>query len=258
MYKLLVQRQCAFPSIAYSAWISRKGATRLIAYGEIEDVAHNVGGFAHGLDAVDAHRPAVVVLIEVGYAHILLQISQDASESRRLIVGRVFRRHEKHCHVPLLQHDFLNAETAGKPAQRDHKNQLARLVGNSSETVFKPLAEGIDILLPLHVVEFLVQEYALALLRHVGCRKEDFEVALDGAVVGIFGVGGVLMLVGEGVGKFLRLQFKHRFFENFLIRLIAEVGDKAALLGSEQVSGAADVEVLHGDMYAAAGDAPPV
>ena len=60
------------------------------------------------------------------------------------------------------------------------------------------------------------------------------------------------MLVGEGVGKFLRLQFKHRFFENFLIRLIAEVGNKAALLGPEQVSGAADVEVLHGDMYAAA------
>ena len=85
MYKLLVQRQYAFPSIAYSAWISRKGATRLIAYGEIEDVAHNVGGFAHGLDAVDAHRPSVVVLIEVGFAHILLQISQDASECRRLI-----------------------------------------------------------------------------------------------------------------------------------------------------------------------------
>ena len=124
-----------FPSIAYSAWISRKGATRLIAYGEIDDVAHNVGGFAHGLDAVDAHRPAVVVLIEVGYAHILLQISQDASECRRLIVGSIFRRYEKHCHVPLLQHDFLNAKTAGKPAQRDHKNQLARLVGNRSETV---------------------------------------------------------------------------------------------------------------------------
>lgn len=33
----------------------QKGATRLIADGEIEDVAHNVGGFAHGLDAVDAH-----------------------------------------------------------------------------------------------------------------------------------------------------------------------------------------------------------
>lgn len=84
----------------------QKGATRLIAYGEIEDVAHNVGGFAHGLDAVDAHRPSAVVLIEVSYAHILLQISQDASESRRLIVGRIFRRNEKHCHVPLLQHDF--------------------------------------------------------------------------------------------------------------------------------------------------------
>ena len=60
-------------------------ALHLIAYGEIEDVAHNVGGFAHGLDAVDAHRPAVVVLIEVGYAHILLQISQDASECQQLI-----------------------------------------------------------------------------------------------------------------------------------------------------------------------------
>ena len=60
-------------------------ARHLIADGEIEDVAHNVGGFAHGLDAVDAHRPSAVVLIEVGYAHILLQISQDASECRRLI-----------------------------------------------------------------------------------------------------------------------------------------------------------------------------
>ena len=48
-------------------------------------MAHNVGGFAHGLDAVDAHRPAVVVLIEVGYAHILLHISQDASECQQLI-----------------------------------------------------------------------------------------------------------------------------------------------------------------------------
>ena len=60
-------------------------ARHLIADGEIKDVAHNVGGFAHGLDAVDAHRPAVVVLIEVGYAHILLQISQDASECQQLI-----------------------------------------------------------------------------------------------------------------------------------------------------------------------------
>ena len=114
--------------------VFQKDATRLIAYGEIEDVAHNVGGFAHGLYAVDAHRPAVVVLIEVGYAHILLQISQDAAESRRLIISRIFRRHEKHRHMPLLQHDFLNAEAAGKPAQRDHKNQLARLVGNRTET----------------------------------------------------------------------------------------------------------------------------
>ena len=48
-------------------------------------MAHNVGGFAHSLDAVDTHRPSAVVLIEVGYAHILLQISQDASECRRLI-----------------------------------------------------------------------------------------------------------------------------------------------------------------------------
>lgn len=62
--------------------VFQKDATRLIAYGEIEDVAHNIGGFAHGLDAVDAHRPSAVVLIEAGFAHILLQISQDASESR--------------------------------------------------------------------------------------------------------------------------------------------------------------------------------
>ena len=56
----------------------------------------------------------------------------------------------------------------------------------------------------------------------------------------------------ESIGKFLRFQFKHRLLQNLLVGLVAEVGDKAALLCSEQVAGTTNVKVLHCNLNAGA------
>ena len=47
-------------------------------------------------------------------------------------------------------------------------------------------------------------------------------------------------------------KFLHGLGKDFLIGFVAHVGDEAALFGPKEVAGAADVEVLHGNVEAAA------
>ena len=58
--------------------------------------------------------------------------------------------------------------------------------------------------------------------------------------------------VGVEVGKLFGLQFVYGLLQNLLIGFVAEVGDEAALFGPQHVAGSPDVEVLHGDVDAAA------
>jgi hypothetical protein len=58
--------------------------------------------------------------------------------------------------------------------------------------------------------------------------------------------------VVEEVLEVLVLQFAHGFFEDLVVGLEADVVDEAALFRAEQVARATDVEVLHGDVDAAA------
>ena len=46
------------------------------------------------------------------------------------------------------------------------------------------------------------------------------------------------------------MEFCHGFGQNLLVGFVAEVGNETALLGSQQVAGTTDVEVLHGNVYA--------
>ena len=50
----------------------------------------------------------------------------------------------------------------------------------------------------------------------------------------------------------LVLQFAHGFFEDLVVGLEADVVDEAALFRAEQIARTTDVEVLHGDVDAAA------
>ena len=55
-----------------------------------------------------------------------------------------------------------------------------------------------------------------------------------------------------GEARALIPQLHHCLVENFLVCLVSQVADESALLCTEQVSGTADVQVLHGDVDAAA------
>ena len=94
-------------------------------------------------------------------------------------------------------------------------------------------------------------------MRHVGGREEEFEVGVDGAVAHIEclvaqNLRFFRLLCFESIGEFLCFQFQHRLFQNLLIGFVAQVGNKAALFGAQQIAGAANVEVLHSDLNAGA------
>ena len=144
---------------------------------------------------------------------------QDAPECRRLVVGYVVARYEVQVHLALFKHYFLYAECPCDAAQRHYENQFHRLVRNFAETVLYALAERFHVFLPLHIVEFLIQQYAFAFLRNECGREQYFEVALDCAVRCIRLV--ILLLVGESLGEFLRFQFQHGFFQNLLVGLVS-------------------------------------
>lgn len=51
-------------------------------------------------------------------------------------------------------------------------------------------------------------------------------------------------------GKLLFAQFGHRFREDFLVGLKADIGDKSALLTTQQIARPTDIEVLHRNIEA--------
>ena len=116
-------------------------------------MAHNVCGFAHGLDAVDAHRPSAVVFIEVSYAHILLQISQDASECRRLIDCGInlYIQKEQLSTCAQLERDNISFRLqSGRKRYIEKGGKLGRKVG-SVKTAEQMKAEYREVISLLHM-----------------------------------------------------------------------------------------------------------
>ena len=203
---------------------------------------------------MNEHRAAVVHFAQLASAGVLLQILQDSSERRRLIVGSVFFAHEVDVHLALLEHHLFDAEGACNASQANYSNQLEGFVRYAAETVFKALAEFHHVGFSFHVVKLLIEADAFAFLRDVIGRQHQLEVGVDNAVRHVCGVvvGVRCLAVAESVGKLFGGEFQHGFFEHFLIGFVAQVGNESALFGTEQVAGAAYVEVLHGNVNAAA------
>ena len=99
----------------------------------------------------------------------------------------------------------------------------------------------------MHRVELAVKPQAFGLLAHVGAGQLGLDVDLDGRILHIAQLLDDLLLAVaqprhvESLGP----QFGHRFAHDFLVGLETNVGDKPALLGTQQVARAADVEILH-------------
>ncbi len=104
----------------------------------------------------------------------------------------------------------------------------------------------------LYAVELLVEAYAFALLRHIFGRKQQLHVAFDhagSATNSCPSLESSGVRVSENSSFF---KFKHGLLQYALVGFVTEVGNESRLFGSEKVSGTPYVEVLHGDVDAAA------
>ena len=90
---------------------------------------------------------------------------------------------------------------------------------------------------------FLVPEYNLI-------KGDLLLVSVIGG--GIMGAGLGLVFLGKEVGKLFVPQFVYSLVQNPMVSFVAQVRNESALLAAENVAGPADVEVLHGDVDAAA------
>ena len=160
-------------------------------------------------------------------------------------------------HACLADDEFLDAQAPCGASQRYDADEFGGHLGNLAETVHHPLLEGFDLVVGLHIVEFTVQGDAFVLLRHITGGEHQFQVGVHHAVGDKLGATfqRITVICGacsECVGKFFGTQFGDGLLEHALVGLIAQVGDEAALLGSQQVARTADVQVLHGNLDAGA------
>ena len=100
------------------------------------------------------------------------------------------------------------------------------------------------------VVEFFVEKESFADAGDVAVGEEDFEVGFDDALFDVLPVFFDFLL--EEVVEFGFFEFVDGFVEDFMVHVVADVADEAALFGTEDIAGSPDVEVAHGDVEAAA------
>ena len=142
-----------------------------------------------------------------------------------------------------------------EPAQLHHLHQLLALVWYRSEAVDKPLPVGLQLLVGGDVVELTIKQHALAAARHVGVGEVHTQVAVDTAifhkVVAFDGIATAYLLFVHII-EFLVLEFSDGLLQNFLIGFISQVLHESALLGTQQIACATDIQILHGQVKAAA------
>ena len=175
---------------------------------------------------------------------------QQGHEGLALVERRILLAHEMHDHQSVLDLHALHAQTDGLPAQAHDVQQLLRGARQGTETVREAALEGLQSLLVLRRVEFAVEFQALGLLRNVGVGQRGLDLDVDVRVVDeTHLVDDLLLPVAQARDvKPLGTQFGHRLVHDLLVGLETDVGDEPALLGTQQVARAADVEVLHSDV----------
>ena len=217
---------------------------------EVENLLENFHAAFYRVDLSHDHRPFSFDFAQLAAAGILLQVSQNFAEGRRLEIPCVLVRDEMQNHLALFQHHLFHAQLLGHAAQAHHAYQFFALVRYAAEAVAQPFGKRLNVALLLHVVEFLVERDAFRGAGNVVVGEEQFEVRLNltiGRVALRFAVGR-----GIQVAKLIVFQLLNRFAQNLLVGLIAQIGDETALFGSKQIACPPYVEVLHGDVYAAA------
>ena len=155
----------------------------------------------------------------------------------------------------VLEHHTLGTEVLAQPTQTHHTDEFLGLLGDGTEAVLQATAERLDGLVGFQPVELAIEQHTLRGTGHEGLGEGHDEVALQLALVHEILAAGDLArshLLLEEFLEFLVLQFFDSLGKNLLVGLVAEVGDEATLLGTQQVARTADVQILHGNVDAAA------
>lgn len=206
-------------------------------------------GLLNGFDASEGEAPSAVFFSNPAASRVSLKVVEHSSEHRGFVVSAVGVVDEVCEHHALLKSYFFDAESSRQAADTRNAEKFGGDVRNFAEAVDESRLKCLQVKLALDAVELLVERDALALLRYVVGREKQLHVAFDDAigheVFLSFGIGGCELRI-----KFFGAKFGDGFLENFLVCFVAEVGNKTALFGTEKVSGTANVEVLHGNVYA--------
>ena len=115
--------------------------------------------------------------------------------------------------------------------------------------------KGFDFFILLQPVELPVEQHSLAAARDVLLGEKQFQIALDLAIVYPLIFADLRSYFSIPIGKqlceFVFLQFLNGFVENLLIGFVPQIGDKTALLRSQQIACAPNIQILHCQMDSA-------
>ena len=179
---------------------------------------------------------------------MVLQVVQHPRKRGALEVGALLVGHERRDQLAALEHEFFHPQQLGDPAQADGAQQLLRFLRQGPEPVLQPVAEALHFLRVGQVVQLAVQRNPFWDVAHVVVWNEQRQVRLQR---GFFHVLPALRLLGlHQVFELLLFQFLHRFCEDALVHVEAQIVDEPALFRPEQVARPADVQVAHGNLHA--------
>src|SRR5690606_33968274 len=165
------------------------------------------------------------------------------------VVERALERgHARHDAIPEIDaglvaadEDALDAELGAEEAQCGGGEQALYLDRRRSEAVAQLGADGVDLLEPLESGNAPIEVQLLRRLGDIGVGEE--RGALDRDLGWREALGGALLLL---------LHAPDRFLEEPGVGIEAHGVEEAGLFGTEQVAGAAELEVLERDRVAAA------
>ncbi len=141
-------------------------------------------------------------------------------------------------HVAPRDRDLLDARPPGAGAEERHEQQALHLDRRLAVAVHHLLAQQVDVVVLAHLGQPLVHLQPQPLAGDV--------------LVGQVGVDGQLDPYLAELRLAVALELVHGLADQPDVEVEPDVGDVAGLLAAEQVAGAADLEVLHGDGHAAA------
>ena len=134
-------------------------------------------------------------------------------------------------------------------------HQFICFMRHRTETVYHTFAVSLYLLIALQTVQFTIKEHTLAVAWHISLREIHLQIALYATVVNEIitrKLGAFIHLLLIKVTELLVLQLSDSLRENLLVGFITEIFHKTALLRAQQITRTTDIQVLHGEIEAAA------